>query len=202
MRIFNNLLLPVSAAVVVATTPARAQIGNQSDPGPPVISTAGAGSYLGPGLRTQNDMFVGSGDEILFRNAAIGCAVRNAERAFGDSVVTAPRTAAQLRVQTLLGLVEGAPDAPAVAAALAKGADPASPLGQASRSLADALAGLMRNRCACADNRDQYTEAPQWREAIVRSSSPENSPSSTRNSGQEPSTRWQRGTEIRLRAVR
>lgn len=160
------LPLAVSAALVLAAAPAGAQIGGNTDIGPPVISTAGGGSYLGPGLRTENEMFVGSGDEVMFRSAAIGCAVRTAERLFGDSLATAPRTASQLRVQTLLGLVEGTPDPAAVAASLAKGADPASPLGQASRALADALVGLMRDRCACVDERDQYTEAPRWREAI------------------------------------
>jgi hypothetical protein len=160
------LPLAVSAAVVLAAAPAGAQIGGNTDIGPPVISTAGGGSYLGPGLRTENEMFAGSGDDVTFRNAAIGCALRTAERLFGDSLATAPRTRSQLRVQTLLGLVEGTPDPAGVANALAKGADPASPFGQASRALADALVGLMRDRCACVDDRDQYTEAPRWREAI------------------------------------
>ncbi|HEX9938211.1 MAG TPA: hypothetical protein VGB15_13845 [Longimicrobium sp.] len=158
--------LALSAAVVLAAAPAGAQTGGGTDVGPPTISTAGGGSFLGPGLRTENEMFVGSGDDVSFRNAAIGCAVRTAERLFGDSLATAPRTASQLRVQALLGLVEGTPDPAAVASALAKGADPASPLGQASRALADALAGLMRDRCACVDDRAGYHEAPQWREAI------------------------------------
>ena len=164
----TSILRPaVAAAVLLAAAPARAQTGNQSDPGPPTVSMAGEGSFLGPGLRTENEMFALARDaDVVFRNASTGCALRTARRAFGDSVATAPRTAAQLRVQTLLGLVEGAPDADAVAAALAKGADPASPLGQASRALADALLGLMRTPCTCSDNRADYTEAPQWQKAI------------------------------------
>ena len=163
----STLRLAVPAAVLLAAAPARAQSGNQSDPGPPSISMAGEGSFLGPGLRTENEMFARISDaDVVFRTASTGCAVRTARRAFADSVAIAPRTAAQLRVQTLLGLVEGTPDVNAVATALAKGADPASPLGQASRSLAQALLGLMRHPCTCSDDRDDYTEAPQWQEAI------------------------------------
>lgn len=159
--------LAVTAAVLLAAAPARAQIGNQSDVGPPVISMGGEGSFLGPGLRTENEMFARINDaDVVFRNAATGCAVRTARRLFGDSVATAPRTAAQLRVQTLLGLVQGTPETGAVATALAKGADPASPFGQSARALANSLLGLMATPCICSDDRDDYTEAPKWQEAI------------------------------------
>jgi hypothetical protein len=102
----------------------------------------------------------------VFRNAATGCAIRTARRLFGDSVAMAPRTAAQLRVQTLLGLVQGTPETDAVATALAKGAAPASPFGQSARALANSLLLLMATPCTCSDDRDAYTEAPQWQQAI------------------------------------
>lgn len=160
------LALLAPAALLLAAAPARAQTGNQSDPGIPTIGAAGAGSYLGPGLRTENEMFALAGNTVVFRNAKTGCAVRNATQAYRDSVASAPRTPSQARVQQLLGAIEGTPDVAGVAAALAHGADPASPLGRAADALANALNGLFRDRGGCSDDRGAYGEAPQWQEAI------------------------------------
>jgi len=159
-----TLLAP--AALLLAAAPARAQVGNQSDPGIPTIGAAGSGSYLGPGLRTENELFARAGNTVVFRNAKTGCAIRNAVQSYRDSVASAPRTASQARVQTLLGAIDGNPDLAGVAAALAHGADPATPLGRAAQALANALNGLFRNRGGCSDDRNAYDEAPQWQEAI------------------------------------
>jgi hypothetical protein len=165
-RFIHRLLVP--AALLLAAAPARAQVGNQSDVPPTGPASGAAGSYLGPGLRTENEMFARDrgGELTVFRNAATGCALRAAERLYRDSLAAAPRTPAQARVQTLLGLLPGTPDPEAVAAALAHGAEPTSPLGRAASALAMALNGLMRDLGPCADRREAYTEAPQWQEAI------------------------------------
>ncbi|HYH82831.1 MAG TPA: hypothetical protein VEX86_23765 [Longimicrobium sp.] len=161
-----RLLAP--AALLLAAVPARAQVGNQTDIPVGPIGAAAGGSYLGPGLRVQNEMFARDGnDGVVFRNARTGCAVRTAERVFRDSVAIAPRTGAQTRVQTLLGILPGAPDPEGMAATLAHGADPASPFGRAARALADALNGLMRDRAGCPEDRDAYQEAAQWEAAIT-----------------------------------
>ncbi|HSU13337.1 MAG TPA: hypothetical protein VLK66_04510 [Longimicrobium sp.] len=157
-----------AAAAVLAAAPAAAQSGNNSDNSGFIPSGSGAhsGSFLGPGLRTENEMFARNGDRVTFRNARTGCALRGAERAYRDSIAATTPTAAEARVQTLLGARDGTGDADAVAAALAHGAAPDSPLGRAARSLADALNGLMRDRGACGADRDSFDEAPQWQEAI------------------------------------
>ncbi|HET7234591.1 MAG TPA: hypothetical protein VFJ16_31555 [Longimicrobium sp.] len=158
------LLAPV--ALILAAAPARAQSGNQSDIPIPPISGAGSGSFLGPGLRAENEMFGRNNNGVVFRNAKTGCAIRNAAQAYRDSVATAPRTPSQAQVQTLLGALDGTADPAAVESALAHGADPASDVGRAASALANALNGLLRNRGGCSDDRNAYTEAPQWQEAI------------------------------------
>jgi hypothetical protein len=154
--------------VARAVATASAQGGNQSDISGPVVTGSGAvgGSFLGAGLRSENEMFGRAGKEVVFRNARIGCAVRGAEAAYRDSAARQPQTPAQRRVFDLLAVNAGTPSADAVAAALAHGAAAGSPLGMAARRLADALNGLMRDRGGCAQARQEYTEAPQWREAI------------------------------------
>jgi|GEM_PF-1659416 len=162
-------LLPFLAAAALAAgaLPAAAQTGNQSDIPITPISAAGGGSYLGPGLRTDNEMFTRtSGGNTFFRNAGIGCQVRTAEQAWRDSVAAAPRTPSEARVQILLGAIPGPPQVDAVAAALAHGADPASPTGRAARALAEALDGLYVDRCGCVERREEYVEAKPWQEAI------------------------------------
>ena len=153
------------AALAAAAAPARAQSGNQSDNSGPNVTGSGpnGGSYLGAGLRTENEMFGRSGDQVVFRTPAVGCALRGAERAYRDSVAATNPSPSERRVQALLG---GAGDADAVARALAHGAAPGSPLGRQARELADAMNGLMRDRGACADDRQAYAEAPQWKEAV------------------------------------
>jgi hypothetical protein len=111
-------------------------------------------------------MFGRVGDAVVFRTARLGCALRGAERDFRDSVANVPVSPSQERVLALLGARAGTPSADAVAAALAHGADPGSPLGQAARRLADALSGLMRDRGGCASTREGYDEAGQWKEAF------------------------------------
>ncbi len=160
--------LAAAALAALAAAPARAQTGNQSDNSGPNITGSGAtgGSFLGPGLRTENEMFARSGGQVVFRTPAVGCALRGAERAYRDSVNAATPTASEARVQTLLGVRDGAADRDAVANALAHGASPDSDLGRKAGALADALNGLMRDRGGCADTRQGYEEAPQWQEAI------------------------------------
>lgn len=166
----NTLLRALAAAALAAAAaaPARAQIGNQSDNSGPNVTGSGpnGGSFLGAGIRTENEMFGRSGDRVVFRNPAVGCALRGAERAYRDSVANTTPTPSEQRVQTLLGAREGGGDADAVARALAHGAAPDSPLGRQARALADAMNGLMRDRGGCADDRQAYDEAPQWQEAV------------------------------------
>jgi hypothetical protein len=156
------------AALLPAAAPALAQGGNQSDVTGPNITGAGAagGSYQGAGVNTENEMFAGAGSQTVFRTARIGCAVRDAGRAFRDSVAAAALSASETRAHTLLGSLQGSPRADEVAAILAHGADPASPMGQAARDLARALTNLLRDAGACAERREAFSEAPQWREAI------------------------------------
>jgi hypothetical protein len=148
-------------ASLALAAPARAQTGNQSDVSGPYSN----GPFNG-GLRLENEMFSRVGNEVVFRTARTGCALRGAEQAYRDSVAPLPHTPAEQRVLDLLAVTAGTPPTDAVAAALARGADPASPLGQAARRLADALTGLMQNRGGCGDSRDDYPEAPQWEEAL------------------------------------
>jgi hypothetical protein len=157
-----------AAAAIAAAAPARAQIGNQSDTSGPIPTGSGpaGGSFLGPGLRTENEMFARTGNQVTFRNARTGCALRTAERSYRDSVAAVTPTPSEMRVQTLLGARDGAADPNAVATALAHGASPDSPLGRAAQSLANALNGLMRDRGGCADTREAYDEAPQWQDAV------------------------------------
>jgi hypothetical protein len=147
-------------ASLALAAPARAQTGNQSDVSGPYSS----GPFMG--MRLENELFAHAGNQVVFRNARTGCALRGAEQAYRDSVSALPHTPAEQRVLDLLAVTPGAPPTDAVAAALAHGADPSSPLGQAARRLADALTGLMQNRGGCGDSRDDYPEAPQWQEAI------------------------------------
>lgn len=158
-----------AAALALAGAPAAAQSGNQTDISGPIITGSGpaGGSYLGAGLRSENEMFGRIGDDVVFRNARIGCGVRGAVDFWRDSVARVTRAPAEERVYRLLtATVDSVAITGAVAAALAHGSDAAAPLGVASRRLADALYGLMRDRGGCSPNRREYTEAPRWREAI------------------------------------
>jgi len=161
-------LILAAACAVLAAAPARAQSGNNSDNGGFIPGGGGAqsGSFLGPGLRTENELFARAGGQVVFRNARTACALRGAERLYRDSVAATTPTAAEARVQALLGARDGTGDADAVAAALRHGAAPDSPLGQAAHTLADALNGLMRDRGACGATRQDYPEAGQWQDAI------------------------------------
>jgi hypothetical protein len=162
-------LLPLlaAAALLAGALPAAAQSGNQSDIPITPISGAGGGSYLGPGLRTDNEMFTRtSGGHTFFRSAGMGCQLRTAEQAWRDSVAAAPRTPSEMRVQILLGALPGPPQVDTVAVALAHGAAPASPTGRAARALAEALDGLLVNRCGCVERREEYVEAKPWQDAI------------------------------------
>lgn len=165
MRSTSFVLL---AAALLAAAPAAAQTGNQSDISGPNVTGSGApgGSFLGAGLRTENEMFGRAGDRVVFRTPAVGCALRGAERAWRDSVNATTPTVAEDRVQTLLGARTGSPDVDAIARALAHGSSPDSPLGRAANALANALNGLMRDRGGCSGDRQAYDEAPQWQEAI------------------------------------
>jgi hypothetical protein len=160
--------LLAAACAVLAAAPARAQSGNNSDNGGFIPGGGGghSGGFLGPGLRTENELFARNGREVVFRNARTACALRGAERLYRDSVAATTPTAAEARVQTLLGVRDGTGDVDAVAAALRHGASPESPLGQAARALADALNGLMRDRGACGTDREDFGEAGQWQDAI------------------------------------
>jgi hypothetical protein len=167
--------LPTLAALAMLALshPVRAQTGNQSDNSGPNVTGSGpmGGSFLGAGLRSENEMFGRYADDVVFRNARIGCAMRTAERMYVDSIEKMPRTPAELRVLALLDVAgaRAAGDASpvdAVTLALAHGQAPGSPLGVAARRLAVALDGLMRQREGCPDSRAGYEEAPQWQEAI------------------------------------
>lgn len=164
-------ILAAAALLALAASPAAAQQVGNTDASGPILTGSGpsGGSYLGAGLRSENEMFGRLGDDVVFRNARIGCAVRTAVDRWRDSVAPLPRTPAGQRVFALLIANEGmaGPEVEAVAAALARGADPASPLGVMSRRLALALAGLMRDRGGCPESRRDYPEAPQWQEAIA-----------------------------------
>jgi hypothetical protein len=149
-------------ASLALAAPARAQTGNQSD-----VSGPYSNGIFSAGMRLENEMFSRAGNTVVFRNARTGCALRGAEQAYRDSVSPLPHTPAEQRVLDLLAVTAGTPPADAVAAALAHGADPASPLGQAARRLSDALTRLMRDRGGCAESRDEYPEAPQWQEAVM-----------------------------------
>jgi hypothetical protein len=151
--------LAALASLALAAAPARAQHGNQSDNG---------GHYSNGtwGMRSVNEMFSRTGNDVVFRSARVGCEVRAADRAYRDSLGALPQTPAERRVLELLAIDTGTPPVDAVAAALAHGADAGSPLGRAARRLADALSGLMRDRPGCPRERDEYEESEQWKEAL------------------------------------
>lgn len=151
--------LAALASLALAATPARAQHGNHSD-------HSGHYSTGSWGMRSVNELFSRSGHGVVFRDARIGCAVREAVRIYRDSVARQPQTPAERRVLDLLAINAGPPPVDAVAAALAHGANPGSPLGRAARRLAEALNGLMRDRLGCPEDRDEYPEATQWEEAV------------------------------------
>lgn len=151
--------LAALASLALAASPARAQTGNDSDHSGHHVT----GSW---GMRAVNEMFGHSGDDVVFRTPRIGCALRGAESAYRDSVAALPQTPAQRRVLDLLAINRGTPSADSVAAALARGAGPESPLGMAARRVADVLMGLMQERAGCPQERSEYPEAPQWQEAI------------------------------------
>jgi hypothetical protein len=153
--------LATLASLALAASPARAQHGNHSDHS----GHYNTGSW---GMRSVNEMFAHNGnDDVVFRTPRIGCSLRGAERAYRDSVAGLPQTPAQRRVLDLLAINPGGTPSPdAVAAALARGASPDSPLGMAARRLATALTGLMQERAGCPDDRGEYPEAAQWQEAV------------------------------------
>jgi hypothetical protein len=162
-------LLAALAALALAA-PVRAQVGNETDigfPGPISGSGAFGGSFLGAGLRTVNELFAHTSDGVVFRTPRVGCALRGAEQAYRDSMANVAQTAAQQRVLELLAINAGTPAPDAVAAALARGAAPDSPLGRVAHTLAQALSGLMRNQGGCGASREEYPEAPQWEAAIA-----------------------------------
>jgi hypothetical protein len=167
----QTLLRPLLAALALAAlwgAPARAQTGNFTDPSFPLPGGAFGGSYLGPGIRTENEMFRFVGERVQFRNSRIACAVRGAAQAYADSTAPLARSAGQALVDRLAGL-RGAPDpgaVEAVAAALRAGASPESELGQAAREVAEAFAGLFRGRGSCVRDVEAYGEAPDWERAI------------------------------------
>jgi hypothetical protein len=158
--------LAALASLALSAAPARAQHANHGHGQHSDVGGHHVTSLLGASLRTVNEMFSRSGDAVVFRSARIGCAVRGAEQAFRDSVAGQPQTPEQRRVFELLAVDAGTPAPDAVAAALAHGAAPDSPLGMAAKGLADALSGLMRDRGACSQERAEYPEAPQWQQAI------------------------------------
>jgi hypothetical protein len=176
-RLLRRALLAAAAFALLAARPALAQFTTDND-FPLPIGGGGpfAGSFLGPGLRTENELFRRMGERVTFRTPRIGCAVRGAAEAYADSVRRVARTPAEARVDSLLFAAEGSDRtalAARVAAALARGADPASPAGEHARELADALAGLFQNRGGCTfddpdgdDEEDEYPEAAQWYQAI------------------------------------
>lgn len=160
--------LAALAALALAAAPAAAQSGTGSNTTGPIITGSGpaGGSYQGAGLRSENELFGRARQATVFRNAALGCAARATARSFVDSLAGRSETLARARVRTLMGIYEGTPPLDEVAAALAHGAAPSSPLGVASRRLAVAVDGLLRNRCGCPGSREEYPEAPQWQEAL------------------------------------
>jgi hypothetical protein len=156
----GSLLLPLAAS---------AQIGNSTDPGFPGPITGGganSGSFLGAGLRTENELFKRIGDRVVFRTAKLGCALRGAEQSYRDSVAGAPHSPSQQRVLDLLAVTPGTPPTDAVAAALAHGAAPGTALATAARTLADAMTGLMQDRGGCGSGEQDFPEAEQWQRAI------------------------------------
>ena len=158
-----RLAAPLAATLLLAVG-AAAQTGNQSDIGFPNVTGSGAvGGHLnGPGLRGANELFVHDALATRFRNAAVGCGVRSAARAYADSAAAAPRDPRSAAVYALLA---GSPsaDAGALAAALSRGAPAAA--GEA-RALANALRGLYAPPTGCPDDAEEFAEAPRWEEAF------------------------------------
>jgi hypothetical protein len=167
MRILR--LTPFAAlALALCAAPAAAQSGNQTDPSGPNITGSGphGGSYLGGGIRTENEMFARSSEKIVFRNGRVGCAVRDASREYLDSLRTAPLDDVTRSLAALLAS-PGADRADRLAAGLANGSS--DPAVQAhARTIADALAGLFvpPDSAVCSADRERYEEAPRWETAI------------------------------------
>jgi hypothetical protein len=164
----RHTLLFCAAALALSAAPARAQLGNLSDPSGFNNTGSGpiGGSFQGAGMRLENEMFARVGDRVVFRNAKLACSVRNAERDYRDALAARPLSPAQEQVYALMGARPGGGGEGTVAAALARGGGDASPFGQAARTLAHALDGLMKDLGGCSDSRTAYTEAGQWQDAI------------------------------------
>lgn len=174
--------LPFAAALLALALalPAAAQSGNGSDgTGPNVTGSV-------PETRMASPMFAADlAARTEFRNRDLGCRLRQAEDAQHDSLQALfaqadrdpslaahdPGLAAKRQVERLLygpGGGDGQPlgeAATGVANALARRRG-GNLVDQAERALARALEGLMRNRGGCSQSRSEYTEAPQWKEAI------------------------------------
>ncbi|HEX2202134.1 MAG TPA: hypothetical protein VHG91_02495 [Longimicrobium sp.] len=161
-----------AAAALLLPAAAGAQTGNQTDNGFPLpIGGSGAigGSYLGPGLRTENELFQRLRGDVRFRDTSIGCAVRGATEAYADSASRVDCGEAARLVNLVIGVgTEGRTSSLAaqLADAISRGADPRSEVGRAARALADALTNLFRRRGGCAADIYAYTEAEDWYEAL------------------------------------
>lgn len=160
----------LGAAALLLPAAAGAQTGNQTDNGFPLpIGGSGpiGGSYLGPGLRTENELFVRLADRVGFRDAQAGCAVRAAAGEFRDSAAAPCGERARL-VYLLLGARDGdrtSSLASQLADAISRGAPPESRTGRAARRLADALTNLFRERPGGGCGGDD--EAEDWYRALV-----------------------------------
>jgi hypothetical protein len=71
----RHALLLCAAALALSAAPARAQLGNLSDPSGFNNTGSGVvgGGYGGAGLRLENEMFARVGNQVVFRNAKLAC---------------------------------------------------------------------------------------------------------------------------------
>lgn len=166
MKLLRLLVPPLAAALLAA--PAAAQQGNQSNISGPNITDSGAasGSFLGGGVRAENEMFARMGERVVFRDGGIGCASREGARAYADSVRRAPLDEAQALVFAVMTSRQD--DDPRTAELARRLTGPAGDfrVENTASALAQALEGLLEVPEGCPEDRDDYAEAPQWEEAI------------------------------------
>ena len=166
MPILLRAALAAAALSLAPLASAAAQTGNQSDvSGPNITGSGGAGgSFLGAGIRVENEMFIGRGGNALFRSARIGCPVRLAAREYLDSVAPLPPERSTLLVDAVLSDPGRSDLVETLARNLSRGLSGES--AAEARALAESLAGLFQTPCDCPVSNEAYTEAPRWEAAI------------------------------------
>lgn len=170
-------------ALLLAASPAAAQIGNGSDVTGPGITNGGlgGGTYEAGGFRrSENAVFRTPNGTAIWASGEVACAVTGmvpvVEQRLREGPLTArPEVGGQVvddaARQAIWGVMRGdsvdrSDPAEALAAALRGEADPRSRLGRRASDLVEALGGLLGKAASCPP-RQRHIVAEPWEEAVV-----------------------------------